>query len=317
MHTDFKSRTASVLLAVIAILPLAKSQNLSDQEVAGIVSSGRYFPTARDFSLRERADTMTMRIMYGFECVTDTLSGKCLHEPYMLEIGGKLTHYYSYNAYIRDSVQSEVYTSERSKGMNAFTDITSSVIPEDQTATYYEIFRCIPSSSRYVMLRVQNTDYCYSEKAEQTDWSLTDRTDTVCGYRCQVAEGQFNGRQWTVSFSTDIPYPYGPWKLEGLPGLILKAEDSEGLLRWEAVGLEKGRGRSIYRYTGNKTSAIGLHYRCEKTNKKNIAELWRMIWRSPGFLRTSGKPMTVMLPDGSIKTVGVQNHHEGYYPPLE
>ena len=42
-----------------------------------------------------------------------------------------------------------------------------------------------------------------------------------------------------------------------------------------------------------------------------------MIWRSPGFLRTSGKPMTVMLPDGSIKTVGVQNHNEGYYPPLE
>lgn len=310
-------RTALALLAVMAVHPLANSQNLSDQEVARIVSSGRYFPAARDFSLREKADTMEMRILYGFEYVIDTLSGKCLHEPYMLEIGGKLTHYYSYNAYIRDSVQSEVYASEKSKGMNAFTDITSSVIPEDQTATYYEIFRCIPSSSRYVLLRVQNTDYCYSEKAEQTEWRLSDRTDTVCGYRCQVAEGQLNGRQWTVSFSTDIPYPYGPWKLEGLPGLILKAEDSEGLLRWEAVGLEKGRGRSIYRYTRNKTSAIGLHYRCEKTNKKNIAELWRMIWRSPGFLRTSGKPMTVMLPDGSIKTVGVQNHHEGYYPPLE
>ena len=310
-------RTALALLAVMAVHPLANSQNLSDQEVARIVSSGRYFPAARDFSLREKADTMEMRIMYGFKYVIDTMSGKCLHEPYMLEIGRELTHYYSYNAYMRDSVQSEVYASERSKGMNAFTDITSSVIPEDQTATYYEIFRCIPSSSRHVLLRVQNTDYCYSEKAEQTEWRLSDRTDTVCGYRCQVAEGQLNGRQWRVSFSTDIPYPYGPWKLEGLPGLILKAEDSEGLLRWEAVGLEKGRGRSIYRYTGNKTSAIGLHYRCEKTSKKNIAELWRMIWRSPGFLRTSGKPMTVMLPDGSIKTVGVQNHHEGYYPPLE
>ena len=172
-------------MAVMAIHPLANSQNLSDQEVARIVSSGRYFPAARDFSLREKADTMEMRIMYGFEYVIDTLSGKCLHEPYMLEIGGELTHYYSYNAYIRDSVQSEVYASERSKGMNAFTDITSSVIPEDQTATYYEIFRCIPSSSRYVLLRVQNTDYSYSEKAEQTEWRLSDRTDTVCGYRCQ------------------------------------------------------------------------------------------------------------------------------------
>ena len=155
--------TALALMAVMAVHPLANSQNLSDQEVARIVSSGRYFPAARDFSLREKADTMEMRILYGFEYVIDTLSGKCLHEPYML-----LTHYYSYNAYIRDSVQSEVYASERSKGMNAFTDITSSVIPEDQTATYYEIFRRIPSSSRYVLLRVQNTDYCYSEKPKQT-----------------------------------------------------------------------------------------------------------------------------------------------------
>ncbi len=317
MHTDFKSRTASVLLAVIAILPLAKSQNLSDQEVAGIVSSGRYFPTARDFSLRERADTMTMRIMYGFECVTDTLSGKCLHEPYMLEIGGRLTHYYSYNAYIRDSVQSGVYASEISRGMNAFTDITSSIIPEDQTVTYYEIFRSIPSSSRYVLLRIENTDYYYNEAIEPIKWRLTGRTDTVCGYRCQVAEGQLNGRQWAVSFSTDIPYPYGPWKLEGLPGLILKAEDSEGLLRWEAVGLENGRDRSIYRYPQNKTSAIGLHCRCEKTSKKNIAGLWRMMWRSPGFLRTSGKPLKVMLPDGSTRTVEIPGHNEGYYPPLE
>ena len=161
-------RTALALLAVMAVHPLANSQNLSDQEVARIVSSGRYFPAARDFSLREKADTMEMRIMYGLYYVMDTLSDKCLHEPYMLEIGGKLTYYYSYNAYIRDSVQSEVYTSEKSKGMNAFTDITSSVIPEDQTATYYEIFRCIPSSSRYVLLRVENIDYCYSERAEQS-----------------------------------------------------------------------------------------------------------------------------------------------------
>lgn len=309
-------KTVLALLAVMAVHSLANSQNLSDQEVTRIVSSGRYFPSARDFSLREKADTMAMRIMYRLEYAIDTLSVKCLYEPYMLEIGRKLTHYYSYNAYIRDSVQSEVYTFEKSKGMNAFTDITSSVIPEDQTATYYEIFRCIPSSSRYVLLRVENIDYCYSEKAEQTAWRLTERTDTVCGYRCQVAEGQLNGRQWTVSFSTEIPYPYGPWKLEGLPGLILKAEDSEGLFRWEAVGLENGKDRSIYKYTQGKKSEIGLYYRCEKASKKDVGKLWKRMWLSPMTLRTSGKPMNVMLPDGSVRVVEMQQGH-GYYPPLE
>lgn len=46
----------------------------------------------------------------------------------------------------------------------------------------------------------------------------------------------------------DVPYNYGPWKFSGLPGLILKAEDTKGLFKWEAIGVEQPKSAKMYRY---------------------------------------------------------------------
>ena len=80
------------------------------------------------------------------------------------------------------------------------------------------------------------------EPAEKPRWTLTQDTLTLLGYRCTRATTQFKGRQWSAWYAADIPVSEGPWKLCGLPGLILKAEDDEGHYRFTADGLEQSHG---------------------------------------------------------------------------
>lgn len=70
--------------------------------------------------------------------------------------------------------------------------------------------------------------YHYKEPIPKFDWELIDRDSLVCSYPCKKARTTFRGRYWTVWYTLDLPYSDGPWKLGGLPGLILKAEESEG-----------------------------------------------------------------------------------------
>ncbi len=69
-------------------------------------------------------------------------------------------------------------------------------------------------------------------------WELLDFYKEIGGYRCQRAEGEFAGRLYEAWFTREIPVPFGPYKLWGLPGLILEASDELGLVRFEFAGLE-------------------------------------------------------------------------------
>lgn len=78
----------------------------------------------------------------------------------------------------------------------------------------------------------------YMEPVTEIEWSIAeDSTATVLGYECVMAESDYHGRHWKAWFTPEIPMPFGPWKLRGLPGLILKAEANGGFL-FEATGLE-------------------------------------------------------------------------------
>jgi len=65
------------------------------------------------------------------------------------------------------------------------------------------------------------------EKLPKIEWQIIDEFKTLNKLNCQKAIGYFRGRTYSVWFSNDIPLPFGPWKLSGLPGLILEAKDDK------------------------------------------------------------------------------------------
>lgn len=67
-------------------------------------------------------------------------------------------------------------------------------------------------------------DFYIKEENLNLTWTLSDSTQTILGYECSMATANFRGRDYTAFYTDEILTNIGPWKLHGLPGLILKVE---------------------------------------------------------------------------------------------
>lgn len=66
------------------------------------------------------------------------------------------------------------------------------------------------------------------EKINLFDWNIAPKSDTiVMGFKCQVATTKFRGRIYEAIFSTEIAPYGGPWKFDGLPGLIISIRSTD------------------------------------------------------------------------------------------
>lgn len=64
-----------------------------------------------------------------------------------------------------------------------------------------------------------------AEKTPKIEWEIQNEKKKIGSYICTKATTTFRGRDFIAWFTTEIPLPFGPWKLHGLPGLILEAHD--------------------------------------------------------------------------------------------
>lgn len=98
--------------------------------------------------------------------------------------------------------------------------------------------------------------YTTEELLPEWNWQIHDTTKSVLGYECQMATATFHGREWTAWFTPEIPITNGPWKLGGLPGLILAATEPSGLYTFEATGMQQSSREIIPVYSSDSYEAI-------------------------------------------------------------
>lgn len=100
------------------------------------------------------------------------------------------------------------------------------------------VFNNLSDGEMTVYGKWADTDGYYKEPLSEISWNIVeDSTANVIGYECVLAEADYHGRHWCAWFTPEIPIPFGPWKLQGLPGLILKAE-ADSCFSFVATGLE-------------------------------------------------------------------------------
>ncbi|WP_299120688.1 GLPGLI family protein [uncultured Tenacibaculum sp.] len=81
----------------------------------------------------------------------------------------------------------------------------------------------------------KNTIYQIVEEVPKMNWRI-DYTETkkIANYNCNKATVSFRGRDYTAWYSIKLPFTFGPWKFNGLPGLILEISDNTDTFKWSA-----------------------------------------------------------------------------------
>jgi len=80
---------------------------------------------------------------------------------------------------------------------------------------------------------IQNT-FNIKEDNLMTNWELGKDRKILLGYNCQNAFIEYKGRKYEVYFTSEIPISEGPWKFNGLSGLILEIHSLDGLYSFVA-----------------------------------------------------------------------------------
>ncbi|MBR1379091.1 MAG: GLPGLI family protein [Bacteroidaceae bacterium] len=159
----------------------------------------------------ETIDTAQFVAVYDYECRTQNDEGTPVTDrmQVVVQVGRTVTKSMPRSAYKEMDMEEEdvIITAHQEAYLHMPTVWTG--YPNGQTTVRDWIFP---------------HEFEGTEPTPEIAWTLTDDTLTVSGYYCQTATCKFRGVAWTVCYTEEIPSSAGPWRLRGLPGLILKAE---------------------------------------------------------------------------------------------
>ena len=118
----------------------------------------------------------------------------------------------------------------------------SGVCPYKGTLMQFEVYKNMPKAGTMTFIHMPFWVTVEDRMEGLFDWVPEEGDTVICNYPCKKATTKFRGRTWTAWYSLDLPFNDGPWKLHGLPGLILSANDADGLFRFTCMGVKKGHG---------------------------------------------------------------------------
>lgn len=154
------------------------------------------------------------RFSYEYNFVTDsTAKDRSITELMYLDISKNGSKFYSRDKVLADSLMREI----DKRGSNDFQGIKFGSVQHIVEKTY-------PDYKIQFFNRIDMDEYKVSD-GRKIDWKILPDQQKVGELNAQKAVGNFAGRQWIAWFTTEIPIQDGPYKFNGLPGLIVKIED--------------------------------------------------------------------------------------------
>lgn len=237
---------------------------------------------------RTELGSSTLEVTYDYNYVTDTLDRTKTNDDVMiLQLGGPVSKFYSYNTFRVDSLIAGAVS----------VDAVLADIGRYRGGEHWIVYKNHPAGRLTLIDKIGTEHYRMEEELAPQQWQVLDEVRTIEGYTVQRAECDFRGRRWVAWFTTEIPLSEGPWKFNGLPGLILEVADSRGDHSFTLSGL-----RVI-----DNGSVTWPEYQYLKADRDDYLRTARKYKENPlGMMSSSGTIVKVMSPDGKEITPTIE-----------
>lgn len=228
-------------------------------------------------------DKAIAKIHYQFKHMNDsTARDKFMQDEVVTYLGSTSSYYTSY---FSNRLQEQMASQMASPTFDGSLVIksTSNPIKDSYLVDY-------GGEKMHKIKKIGSSEFFLKDNFPHLDWTITDESKEIGGYMCQKATTTFKGRNYEAWFCPEIPIPYGPWKLHGLPGLILAARDNKGEVIFDYAGFDRSDAVKVI--------TIGLSSKAIESNEEEVAKLEKAYQENPSAFiqaQSAGKQKKVSI----------------------
>lgn len=277
------------------------------------------------------ADTAVATARYSFVHLADTTQpDNPLKENTILYLGKNMSYYTGYDR-IERAAKAKAGTGQEKTGSLPATAIMNGKTVDPRTIDVSTIKSVSVSNgvitidadpnmalkgsyfkdqavSKMSYMAYEGRLFTIEEKIPVIDWSIKTETKEIMGMQCQKAVGDFKGRTYEAWFCSQLPYNNGPWKLGGLPGLILEAYDVKKEVIFNFVSFENAEGDPI---------PIMIPAGAEKTTAKEFKQYQDAVTNDRAAMAGAGGRTVVAIGSSSGKPAAPSNQPRKINNPVE
>ncbi|MBF1396785.1 GLPGLI family protein, partial [Porphyromonas sp.] len=242
-------------------------------------------------------DHAQYRAYYEKQYRDDPSTPSAYHWMQVLQIGRNYQAFLDYGALRSDSIWNASVKARKKYGEFEAEDKAASRATLSHLKLIFDRSKGMINAHEKIFIN----KYHYTEPIPQLQWTMVRGDSTVLGYPCHKATMRFRGRDYIAWYTEEIPFPYGPFKFGGLPGLITCIYDTQREHIYTLVGFEKAPSED-YIYE----EARRMWF---ETKREVVAKLQRNYHDQPDLFTSD-----IVVRDPKNKPV---KHHSKPYNPIE
>ena len=222
--------------------------------------------------------------VYEYKYLPDAEEKDFIVTDYMqLDIDGRKSNYYSQSIKKTDSL------------INIIEKLNTSDFPKYNPNINYRISKDFRLNEVAIHIKFGNINFKI-EETEKPAWKIINEKKTISNYICQKATTNYLGREWIAWFTNDIPFQDGPYKFNGLPGLVVQISDSENEHSFELIQIKNIPNFKPNKIHQEKTILWNQYYKLMVETAQDVnSNIDRMVVSPNGY--------SFVLKDGNIMHV--------------